>query len=79
MDEYYWSSDVRVSMPVPTTNTKRVPMSGFVMTDGGLAHDIDEATFMRIATPTYSPRDFGLETVREDIDVDTPPSDIEHF
>lgn len=74
-----WSSDVRISMPLPPKNTRRVPMTGFVFTDGGMAHDIDEAAYAEMSTPTYAPANFGQEVVYDDEDIDRPPLTMETF
>lgn len=75
----YWSSDVPISMPVPPTSERMVSMDGFVMTPTHLAHDINWVDFQQMSTPTYSPKDFGLETVYEDEGLDLDPMNLETF
>jgi hypothetical protein len=72
----FWASDVRVSMPVPSTWPRGMTMGGFVFTAGGLAHDISEADFMSMSTPNFHPGDTSLDQVYEDVDVDAPPARI---
>lgn len=51
-----WGSDVAVSLPLPPVRTAReVPMYGFVFTENGLFHDISEADYEAMSTPTFSP------------------------
>jgi hypothetical protein len=68
----HWSSDVPVSMPMPPVQARMVPMGGFVMTPGGLAHDISEVDYIQLSIPTYTPKDFNLDPVYEDQDVEAP-------
>ena len=53
-----WGSDTIISMPMPID--KNLPPliglgDGWVMTAGGIAHDLDEATWESMATPSFAP------------------------
>lgn len=69
----YWSADVPISMPLPPRAPKYLSMDGFVVTSGGLAHDIDEATYAEQSVPTFAPENHSLPVIRDDSDVDEPP------
>lgn len=71
MNGDFWASDVAVSMPLPPIQTPRQSMDGFVVTDGGLAHDISDADYERISLPTYSPEGRRPDVQWEDTDVET--------
>ncbi len=74
-----WSSDVPISMPLPSENPIGVAMSGFAFTTGGIAHDITAVSFARLATPDFHPVEVPSEIVYEDTDIDAPPSTMEYF
>jgi hypothetical protein len=78
-DDAQWGSDVRVSMPLPPTNRVGVVMSGFAFTEGGMAHDIDEATYARLSVPDFAPEQGVEESVFEDADLDRPFAQEEVF
>ena len=53
-----WASDALISMPLPLN--RRLPGlisvgAGWVMTAGGIAHDLDDATWEELATPSFAP------------------------
>lgn len=77
-DQDFWSSDVAVSMPLPSKFPVLVPMSGFAFTAGGLAHDITEVDYKRLSTPDFSP-DEMLPTIYGDEDLDAPFTSTEVF
>lgn len=70
--EDYWASDVPVSMPLPPRAKPILAMEGFVVTDGGLAHNITETDYAEIATPTFMPERGLGEVVYEDEELDQP-------
>ncbi len=74
-----WSSDVPVSMPIPSDNEVGVKMSGFAMTDGGLAHDITHDSYMRLSVPDFAPRAVPREVVYYDGIDDEKPASMEHL
>jgi hypothetical protein len=65
-----WSSDTPISMPQPAEDQVLIPMFGFGMTRMGLVHDLTDAEFERLRTPSYSPDLPTGEMVRDDKDVD---------
>lgn len=75
----YWATDVPISMPVPPQQPIAVLMDGFAFTEGGMAHDITEETYLRLSTPDFAPETQDSEVIWEDIDVDEPPASTEVF
>jgi hypothetical protein len=75
----YWASDVSISMPMPPRQPVSVLMDGFVFTEGGMAHDINEETYLRLSTPDFKPEVMDRDVVWEDTDVDQPPASMEVF
>ncbi len=73
-----WSSDVPISMPIPPEGRVGVSMSGFAMTENGLAHDITLDSYQRLSVPDFAPRSVPSEVVYEDL-IDEPPASMEHF
>jgi hypothetical protein len=65
-----WSSDVRISTPLPPEHQVLVPMFGFGMTEMGLFHDLTEVEYEYLRTPSYSPDLPTEEVIRGDRDVD---------
>ncbi len=63
-----WGSDVPVSLPQPLTegNPGIIPMDGFCFTQTGLAWDLSQADFDRIAVPTFSPDNPQEQVIRYD-------------
>lgn len=58
-----WASDALISMPLPIDPSLPGLIgvgAGWVMTAGGIAHDLDEATWEALATPSFSPLLTGL-------------------
>lgn len=74
-----WSSDVPVSMPLPSDQEVGVKMSGFVFTAGGMAHDITPESYSRLSTPTFAPTQVPNLMIYEDSDLDAPPATMEVF
>lgn len=52
-----WGTDGKISLPVPSPNDVLIKLgdSGFVFTNGGIAHDVTEADLEEIATPGFIP------------------------
>jgi hypothetical protein len=51
-----WASDVPVSLPEPVDGVgAHIPMFGFVFTEAGLFHDLNQADHERLSTPTFAP------------------------
>lgn len=75
MDQNAWAADVKVSMPNPLTEAQPglVPMDGFTMTAGGIAHDLSQADWARLSVPTLGPVVPFQETVRYDAHLDAEP------
>lgn len=75
VDQNAWAADVKVSMPRPLTEAQPglVPMDGFTMTAGGLAHDLSQADWARISQPTLGPVVAARDTVRYDAHLDREP------
>lgn len=75
MTETHWSSDVPVSMPKPVEKSIpgeiRVSMGGFVFTENGLFHDLDEAMHDELSLPTFTPRPANDVVYEEDLNGDT--------
>lgn len=74
-----WSSDVPISMPMPTDQEVGVEMSGFVFTEGGIAHGITQDSYARLSTPDFAPTRVPNLLIYEDTDLDAPPSSMEVF
>lgn len=74
-----WSSDVPISMPIPTDQEVGVDMSGFVFTVGGIAHGITHDTYARLSTPDFSPSRVPNTMIYDDSDADAPPASMEVF
>ena len=72
MRDTHWSSDVPVSLPEPVAKAEdgeiRISMGGFVFTENGLFHDIDEAMRDDLALPTFSPMPANTVVYEEDMD-----------
>lgn len=68
MEPIHWGSDVPVSLPQPLDegNPGIIPMDGFCFTANGLAFDLSQADYSRIATPTFAPEDPQQQVVRYD-------------
>lgn len=64
----HWGADVPVSLPQPLdeSNPGIVPMDGFCFTANGLAFDLSQADYERIATPTFAPDNPEHQVVRYD-------------
>jgi hypothetical protein len=61
-----WASDTPVSLPEPVEiSGPSVAMYGFVFTEKGLMHDINQAEHERLRVPTYAPED-ATEWVYDD-------------
>ena len=78
-EDTHWSSDVPVSMPIPTDAERVIGMQGFAFTANGLAADISPVEYERLSTPDWAPLVRPTETVYEDVDLDAPPSSMESF
>ena len=50
-----WSSDTKISVPIPPTDDVLVPMYGFGWTQFGLFHDLSLGDYEYMRTPTYAP------------------------
>ena len=53
-----WGSDTLISMPMPIDRSLPALIglgSGWVMTAGGIAHDLDESTWEEMVTPSFAP------------------------
>jgi hypothetical protein len=73
MTETHWGSDVPVSLPAPVKKPepfeRRVSMGGFVFTEDGLFHDLDQSMHDELSLPTFAPAPAN-EVVYEDDDLD---------
>lgn len=72
--ETFWSSDVRVSLPMVAEQPAGVDMSGFVFTTGGIAHGITEEGYARLSTPDFRPPGSPADVEWRDLDVEGPPA-----
>jgi hypothetical protein len=61
-----WASDTAISMPSPvdTNSPIRVDFLGFGFTSNGIAHNLTEADWEALSTPTIAPVDWNVK-VRE--------------
>lgn len=64
-----WSSDSPISAPQPPANQIIVPMFGFGMTEFGLVHDLTDAEYEYLRSPSYAPHRPTNDVVYEDQDV----------
>ncbi len=64
----HWGADVPVSLPQPLNddNPAIVAMDGFCFTTGGIAFDMSQADYDRIAVPTFAPDNPGQPVVNYD-------------
>lgn len=67
-ESVHWGADVPVSLPQPLEegNVGIIPMDGFCFTENGLFHDLSQADFDRISTPSYAPDNPGQPVIRYD-------------
>jgi hypothetical protein len=65
-----WSSDTRISVPVPPDDPILVPMYGFGFTRFGLFHDLSSTDYDYMRSPTYAPELPAGEIVFDDLGIE---------
>lgn len=63
-----WSSDTKISVPLPPADGVLVPMYGFGWSQFGLVHDLSSSDYEYMRTPTYAPELPTGDVIYDDID-----------
>lgn len=71
-DPTNWGASVKISMPAPLSpdNQALVDMDGFCFTPNGIAHNLSQADWEKLAIPTFAPESPTQGAVRYDAALD---------